>query len=593
MPAQEEDGRLSVQSAREFLLRPRDPIEIERTLVTLPGRSMTITASAEMLFQAIAPTNTLFYRGGTVMELIHGEKGPEFSVLDAVAAQSRFEKYAMFHKPPRVIGQGQGEPAVLTEAQAKQYLKSEACRTLLPKLKGMVHCPFLTEREGQVRQVNSGYDPATGIYVIAGNTPPQSVSLEAAVDLLDGLLADFDFLTPGDKSRALASLITPALKMGGFVRGQLPIDVGEANTSQSGKGYRQRLIGAVYNSKLAVVAERNGGVGSMDEAFCDHLIKGRMFIQLDNLRGKLDSKYLESFMTGNGSHFNARTAYHKNADIDPSEYFIYITSNGFEATKDLTNRASIIRIRKRENYAYRLLNGRGLLELASTDFQPFLLGAVFAVVEEWVRRGKPRTDDTRHDFREWCQTLDWIVQNIFHSAPLMDGHENAKARAANPHLTFLRALAISLNTHHQYGRWLKASNLADRCIQDDVEVPGISAAGQTSEAAARRIGKIMGGLFENAQQVDQHTSQIDMDGLIVRRRIRSGTSDTGNRMPIKEYQFSDATQVGNVAGTEAQPALDDDTDDTAPLACDTVEDDDPLPPVPRLTTSPSPNQEKQ
>ncbi|MEN9678586.1 MAG: hypothetical protein RIS76_4482, partial [Verrucomicrobiota bacterium] len=452
MPAQEEDGRLSVASAREFLRRPHDPNEIERTFVTLPGKSMTITASAEMLFQAIAPTNTLFYRGGTVMELIHGEKGPEFSVLDAVAAQSRFEKYAIFHKMPNVLGQ-RGEPAVLTEAQAKQYLKSEACRTLLPRLRGMVHCPFLTERDGQVRQVNSGYDPTTGIYVIAGNTPAQPVSLEEAVDMLDGLLADFDFLTPSDKSRALASLITPALKMGGFVHGQVPIDVAEANASQSGKTYRQKLIGAVYNSKLAVVAERKGGVGSMDEAFCDHLIKGKMFIQIDNLRGKLDSKYLESFMTGDGAHFNARTAYHPNVTIDPSEYFIYITSNGFEATKDLTNRASIIRIRKRKNYAYRLWDdGRDVLALASTDFQPFLLGAVFKVVEEWVRQGKPRTTDTRHDFREWCQTLDWIVQHIFHSAPLMDGHENAKDRAANPHLTFLRALAISLNAHHQYGR---------------------------------------------------------------------------------------------------------------------------------------------
>lgn len=592
MPVQEENGRLSAESAREFLCRPRDPNEIERTVVTLPGRSMTITASAEMLFRAIAPTNTLFYRGGTVMELIQGEKGPEFSVLDAVAAQSRFEKYATFRKLPRQLGQ-EGEPAVLTEAQAKQYLKSEACRTMLPKLKGMVHCPFLTERDGQLRQVNSGYDPATGIYVIAGNTPPQSVSLEDAVEFLDGLLADYDFLTPSDKSRALASLITPALKMGGFIKGQLPIDVGEANTSQSGKGYRQKLIGAVYNSKLAVVAEKTGGVGSMDEAFCAHLIKGEMFIQFDNLRGKLDSKYLESFMTGDGAHFNARTAYHPNVTIDPSEYFIYITSNGFEATKDLTNRASIIRIRKRENYAYRLLNGRDILALAFTDLQPFLLGAVFRVVEEWVRRGKLRTNDTRHDFREWCQTLDWIVQNIFHSAPLMDGHENAKARAANPHLTFLRALAISLNAHHQYGRWLKASNLADRCIQDDVEVPGVSGEGQTSEAAAKRIGKIMAGLFENAQQVDHDTSRVDVDGLIVRRRKRVGTSDSGNRMQIREYQFSDATQAGNLAGAETQPARDDDSDDTAPLACDTVDDDDPLPPVPRLTSTPTPNQEKQ
>jgi hypothetical protein len=40
--------------------------------------------------------------------------------------------------------------------------------------------------------------------------------------------------------------------------------------------------------------------------------------------------------------------------------------------------------------------------------------------------------------------LDWIVQNIFHAAPLMDGHDEAKQRAASPQLTFLRSVAVKL-----------------------------------------------------------------------------------------------------------------------------------------------------
>jgi hypothetical protein len=71
-------------------------------------------------------------------------------------------------------------------------------------------------------------------------------------------------------------------------------------------------------------------------------------------------------------------------------------------------------------------------ELQVFEWQPILMGSVFAVVQERHRQGKPKTTETRHDFREWCQTLDWIVQNIFHEAALMDGHEAAKERAANP-----------------------------------------------------------------------------------------------------------------------------------------------------------------
>ena len=158
------------------------------------------------------------------------------------------------------------------------------------------------------------------------------MDLATAVELIKTILEDFDLVTDGDKSRAIASLITPALKLGGLINGPIPVDVAEANASQSGKTYRQRMVAAVYNHKPAVVTKKGGGVGWM-ETFSHHLIKASPFIQFDNVRGKLDSQYLESFLTAEGS-FSARIPYHGSVSIDPSKFIVFISSNGFQATKD-------------------------------------------------------------------------------------------------------------------------------------------------------------------------------------------------------------------------------------------------------------------
>lgn len=501
--------------------------QAQKPTVFVPGGTNTITNSAESLFKAIAPSHQLFYRGGLVVELVHEAEGPIVGVLDAVAAQSRFEKFVQFKKqtPDNLLG----IPTTISEAIAKQYLRSEACRTQLPKLNGILHCPILIEKaDGTLHQIDRGYDATTGFYVAAGQAPT-SMSLEEAINFLTGLLADFDFLSPGDHARAIASLITPALKFGGLIKGNVPVDVAEANASQSGKTYRQKLIAAIYNQKVAQVTKRSGGVGSMEEMFGDHLIKGRVFIQFDNVRGKLDSQYLEAFLTS-GSQFSARIPYHGNVVIDPSKHIVFISSNGFEATKDLTNRASIIRIRKREGYQFRTLDGKDMLQLAY-EWQNHFTGALFAVVREWHRRGKPRTNETRHDFREWCQALDWIVQNIFKLAPLMEGHEEAKLRAANPQLTFLRSVAIKLNEQNQLGQQKSASDIADLCIESDLDIPGLEADNQTIEAGRKVIGGIMAKMFKD-------TNQITVDDFTINKAKISSTTIAGNDQTLNRYTFS-------------------------------------------------------
>lgn len=534
--ANEGVAEIDPQAAQEFLTRPKQepvkPTEPNQTpdkpTVNVPQGETTISKSAEHLFKAIAPTKELFNRGGVMAEIVEDENGHSLQIVDAVAAQSRFENHVEFVK---IAGKEKLEvPTVITEAMAKQYLKSEAFRKLLPKINGILQCPMLVEQCGRLHLVNNGYDEVTG-YLVINARPVKEMALKQAEDALEQLIENFDFVTPGDRSRALASIITPALKLGGLLKGHIPVDVAEADQSQSGKTYRQKVIAAVYNQKLAVVTKKEGGVGSMEETFNEHLIAGRTFIQFDNVRGKLNSQSLEAFMTSDGT-FPARIPYHGGVQVNPSKFVIFITSNGFDATKDLANRSSIIRIRKREGHLYPVYEDGNDLLAQVFKWQPEFLGAVFTVIRHWHEQGKKRTKETRHDFKEWCQSLDWIVQNILGESPLMDGHQDAKARTSDSGLTFLRQVAMQVKLLKRLGQSFSATDLFELCDDAGIPIPGIAEGSRhDADTGKKQIGKIMGGLFTPGKD------SITVEDVTVARGEERVTTQAGNPQPMKKYYF--------------------------------------------------------
>lgn len=530
-PAAAVDGVAGIdpQAAQEFLTKPKQ--EPDKPTVIVPGGEITITKSAEKLFKAVAPTKKLFNRGGVMVEIAQDQNGHCLQIVDAVAAQSRFENHVEFVK--RTGKEKLEVPTVISEATAEQYLKSEAFHKLMPKINGIVQCPMLIEKDGKLHLVNNGYDETTGYLVInARPVKEEGMSLDIALQLLKHLVDNYEFMTPGDRSRALASIITPALKLGGLLKGHIPVDVAEADQSQAGKTYRQRVIAAVYNQKLAVVTKKEGGVGSMEETFNEHLVAGKTFIQLDNVRGKLNSQLLESFLTGDGTYI-ARIPFHSGVQVDPSKFIIFITSNGFEATKDIANRSSIIRIKKRVGHLFQIYeNGNDLLTQVFA-WQPLFLGAVFAVIRHWHGQGKPRTKDTRHDFREWSQTLDWIVQHILHEAPLMDGHEEAISRASDPNLTFLRQIVLQVKSRQKLGQSFSATEIFELCDDAGISVPGIAEGSRhNAETGKKQIGKIMLGLFKEGG-----SDSVTVDDVNVTRDVTRVTTQAGNPQSMKKYCF--------------------------------------------------------
>jgi hypothetical protein len=495
--------------------------------VILPGSGVTIKATAEALFKHIGPSKTLFIRGGAVMSIVKKDGALGLEVLGPIAARSRFESYAKFlaYRAGRG-GEPVLKPAIIPQDMAAALLESEEARTILPTITGLINCPVIVSTDGGVQFVGQGYHPDTGLYITGGQMPLQ-VELSDAVRGLQELVSEYVFQSPGDRSRALASFITPALKLGGHLRCNVPADVAEADKSQSGKTYRQRLVAAVYNDKVSLVTHRTRGVGSVDESLNEQLIAGRPFIQLDNFRGKFDSQHIESLLTAERS-FSARVPHSREVEIDPSRFFFMLSSNGVETTRDFANRASIVRIRKREGYTYKKYAEGDLLDHVRAC-QPNYLGAVFAIVREWIEQGRPRSGDTRHDFREWARSLDWIVQNILGEAPLMDGHQAAQERVSNPDLTFLRKLTLAVADQDRLGEWLIASALYEIADSAEVNIPGLR--DPEEDKGKRVIGTIMARLFKAADS-------LTVDGFTVTRyEIKTERLDGGGTYLAKTYKF--------------------------------------------------------
>jgi len=517
-------------------VRPLQKSVLGSTII-LPGGEVSISACAENVFQRIGPTHTLFQRGGATVEIDQDKDGVHIlSIVTPSAFRSRLEDYgALFGWR---IGEDRRpvlKPLICPEETAKALLDTTAAGRYLAPIALLARCPVIVEADRGFEILGKGYHPRNGGILITSGEEPCEVGLDEAVNALTEVLSEFDFVSESDRSRALAGLVTPGLKMGGLLKTYVPVDIAEADQSQSGKTFRQRLVGAIYNERLQIIPLRRGGVGSVDESISQKLIEGRPFLQLDNFRGKLDSPFLEAFLTAD-SEIAARAPHRAEVRIDPSRYFIFMSSNGVETTPDFANRSSIVRIRKRAGHTYRRYP-EGSLDDHLRARQSYFMGAVFAVIREWIRCGRPRTDEVRHDFREWVQIMDWIVQTIFDAAPLMDGHRSAQKRVPDVNLTFLRNLSLILHQRNWLGRHLTASDLSEVCEEEEIEIPGLKTSAQ--QRPELRIGTVMRKAFQECHANEDGSHSIDIEGFTVTRvEEQTVRSDGGGAYTAKSYIFT-------------------------------------------------------
>ncbi len=339
-------------------------------------KNVTITESAGELGSLCCAAEKLFRRGDSVVDVCHDDRGiVRLRQIKPVALASILESVAQLVTTTvnRKTGDVVTVPKNCSKANAELISNARAFLDLLPLIRLLTRCPVLVDRDGKLVLVE-GYDRKSGIYASGGSV--ENMSLEEAKELLSDMLADFQFATPADRSRALAALVTPALVHGGLLGGRAPLDLSEADQSQTGKGYRAKLTAATYNDTPRTITQRQRGTGGLEESFSSALLSGAAFPALDNIRGKLDCPSLESALTED--FFMARAPYLRPTEVDMRRIVVSLTSNRSELTPDLANRASPVLLRKQaEGHEFKTYpDGADILEHVRRN-QGRYLGAVF------------------------------------------------------------------------------------------------------------------------------------------------------------------------------------------------------------------------
>jgi hypothetical protein len=499
-----------------------------------PRGGVGFEQSATAIFSTIGPSMRLYNQCGSLCEIDRSRQGqsklrPMSAERLCVFVENFGKRIVAWKKCSKSAGGGYSwQKTNLSIPDARVLMKSDAVAEFLPPIQTIVGCPILASDGGTGYKIlGPGYHLYNGGVLVDGSRIPETVPVHEAQASLLGLLEGFQFASPADLSRAVAMLISPCMRFGSHIDDDFPVDVSEANASQSGKSLRHQLVSALYNEEATVVTANVGGVGSLDESVAQALIGGRPFVCFDNWRGKFNSRLFESAVRGHG-RVECR-ALRTSQTVETSGFIWQISTNGAELTKDLANRSIITRIRKQpQDYCFKTYPEGGVIKHVRAR-QGYYLGCVFAVVGHWLNVGKPQTKEIRHDFRNWCQVMDWIVQEIFSLPPLLDGHDGLLARVSSPHLGWLRSLTIAVSLANRAETWLAAVDLHKVMVEGGLDAPGAETSG---EDPILRLGRVLGTVFGSGAE------KVEVDGWVVDRRQDSFYDPTQRKnRPRHSYFF--------------------------------------------------------
>ena len=503
--------------------------------VILPSGNVSFTTAAKRIFTILAKAKGAYLGSGVVCAAARANDGAlRLEPVSDHGFRSLIERHCNLF----AWRAGPHEDSLLKAGarcsldSAKVIMAAEE-RKILPPVAAVHSCPLLIEcRSGCVEVLSKGYHDKAGGRLIVGGDMPQQMDISEAADTLLGLLDEFDFATPADMSRAIAAILSPALKGLGTVGVHFPVFIIEANDSQAGKGFLLDVAHAIYREVPSLVTQRNGGVGGFDESLSQALINGRPFVQFDNVRGRIDSTFLEAIMTCPlGGTVAARVPHKGEIQVNPDSFTFQLTSNGLVTTPDFANRSCFVRIRKRPGFVFRDYPEGNLLDHVIAT-QPGCLSAVYSIVAHWVSHGKPVVHGSRGEgrFRHWWEIAAWIAVQIFNLPSPLDGHEIAQARAANPTLAWLRSVYLAIANTGRLQEWLSATEIVEFCREEGLPVPGLSH-DATDSKAVLRVGVIMGDLFKDGNCVQG-------EGFELRRSEEMRLIESsGQEKPLKKYAF--------------------------------------------------------
>lgn len=288
----------------------------------------------------------------------------------------------------------------------------------VPPLMSLVTAPTLRP-DGTVLQT-PGYDAATGLYYAPNGDVPPVPEVPDVVDiqrarnfLLNLVLPDFPWATPGDRANFIALLISPILRP--YIGGLIPLGAISAADRGSGKTLLADIIGTLYGATVRPWVPDDD---ELRKAITATLMKSTAVIVFDNVSeyDAVDAPSLAKLLTSPA--WDDRILGRSEEARLINDRLWLVTGNNIKFGGDIAQRTVLVHLDP--NCPRPDLRTGFLIPdldewLENPDNRAKLLHALLVLARAWIVAGAPKADHAMRSFRRWARAAGGFL--AFHEIP--------------------------------------------------------------------------------------------------------------------------------------------------------------------------------
>jgi hypothetical protein len=278
----------------------------------------------------------------------------------------------------------------------------------LPPLISLIGTPAFRP-DGTVLQT-PGYDPATGLYYAPqGGAPlpavpdvPDVVDIRRARSFLVNLvLADFPWASPGDRANFIALLISPILRP--YIGGLIPLGAISASDRGSGKTLLADIIGTLYGATVRPWVPNDD---ELRKAITATLMKSSAVTVFDNVGeyDAVDAPSLAKLLTSPA--WDDRILGRSEEARLINDRLWLVTGNNIRFGGDIAQRTVLVHLdpdcpRPDLRSGFLIPDLDEWLE--DPDNRAKLLHSLLVLARAWIVAGAPKADHAMRSFRRWAR----------------------------------------------------------------------------------------------------------------------------------------------------------------------------------------------
>ncbi|MFC1902671.1 hypothetical protein ACFLX4_01195 [Chloroflexota bacterium] len=387
---------------------PRYPVLLDILVTDRHIREISKDSWAILTAQNDPPV--LFQRGLIMVEMVQDDNGqPLVRVLNRPRLRGILDRVANYVRLNKKYIPTPADPPsdVVLDMLAEAQLP-------LPVLRGMAAAPIFAPSGKLIS--SPGYDPITGYYL---NFPdgleiphvsdcPNETEIKTARELiLNDLLVDFTFLEDADQAHAVVIMLQPFVRL--LINGATPLYLVESSTPRTGKNLLTQVLAIPAAGQSPAVMTEGRDEDEWRKRITSKLMAAPQFIQIDNIRSRLDSAALSSALTA--LSWEDRILGESRIVTLPINCTWLATANNPRLSSEIARRTVAVRLdspmeRLWERTDFKHKN----LESWTKQHRSELIRAVITLVQAWIAAGKPLGREIIGSYESWSEVMGGVLE---------------------------------------------------------------------------------------------------------------------------------------------------------------------------------------